>query len=245
MPRRRVDKATARKANLRRKQMKAALNAFLAADTDGSGEVELEELIVILPAGTDRTAAEALMKEFDADGDGGLDRAEFIRLQKHLWAREDSPPRLTEAFVAQRGFRGFHPGYIFTTRRGKTGYYVDADRALGPGDALAALAARLEGTTSESQALVALAATLAELHRAAAATSAAPGGDLAAFAPLRLALDVRSPRAAPPPRTAAADVKVSQQSDSHVVLTLHLHHLTTEASGSEHAAGLFTCISWF
>ena len=177
MPRRRVDKATARKANLRRKQMKAALNAFLAADTDGSGEVELEELIVILPAGTDRTAAEALMKEFDADGDGGLDRAEFIRLQKHLWAREDSPPRLTEAFVAQRGFRGFHPGYIFTTRRGKTGYYVDADRALGPGDALAALAARLEGTTSESQALVALAATLAELHRAAAATSAAPGGD--------------------------------------------------------------------
>ena len=40
-----------------------------------------------------------------------------------------------------------------------------------------------------------------------------------AFAPLRLALDVRSPRAAPAPRTAAADVKVSQQSDSHVVLT--------------------------
>ena len=87
-------------ADVRRKQTKAALSAFLAADTDGSGEVELEELIAILPADTNnRTAAEALMKEFDTDGNGRLNRAEFIRLQKHLWMREDAPPN-PAAFAA-------------------------------------------------------------------------------------------------------------------------------------------------
>ena len=70
--------------------LKALLKKFVAADKDGSGEVDASELLQMLPQGTDFDAARTLVKRFDTDRSGALSRGEFIKLQKHLWSREDT-----------------------------------------------------------------------------------------------------------------------------------------------------------
>jgi hypothetical protein len=52
--------------------------------------VDAVELLQMLPRETDLDAARALVARFDMDRSGALSRAEFIKLQKHLWSREDT-----------------------------------------------------------------------------------------------------------------------------------------------------------
>ena len=61
-----------------------AIASFLEADDDGSGLVDLDELLQFLPDGTDRDAARELMIKYDDDGNRQLDQGEFMNLVQNI-----------------------------------------------------------------------------------------------------------------------------------------------------------------
>jgi hypothetical protein len=67
---------------MRRQQLRDAFNLF---DADGSGDLDLSEVAILVTAfGRDAASAEAVFAEFDIDGSGRIDFVEFISMMKTI-----------------------------------------------------------------------------------------------------------------------------------------------------------------
>ena len=67
---------------------KALIEQFKALDKDGSGKVDLKELLRLIPS-IQKDDAANIIEAMDVDDDGQIDLAEFLRF--HLAAHPDPP----------------------------------------------------------------------------------------------------------------------------------------------------------
>ena len=67
---------------MRRQQLRDAFNLF---DADGSGDLDLSEVSILITAfGRDAASAEAVFAEFDVDGSGSIEFGEFCAMMKSI-----------------------------------------------------------------------------------------------------------------------------------------------------------------
>ena len=77
-----------RAAELRKRQLRDAMDRFRTLDVNGSGALSNEELSNLIPGDEHQVAL--LLAKFDENGDGELQMKEFIALYKFIWMRDDS-----------------------------------------------------------------------------------------------------------------------------------------------------------